>query len=81
MLLLCFGSRRVLHVADPTATVAAAPAGQRLGNARTPAASSSSAAAVAVSYAEVGVAVRTGRQGQCAAVVHTGGLIAFSVNI
>ncbi|XP_073357903.1 uncharacterized protein [Aegilops tauschii subsp. strangulata] len=25
--------------------------------------------------------VRTGRQGQCAAIVHTGGLIAFSVNI
>ena len=81
MLLLHLGSRRVLHVADQAAIVVAAPTGQRLGNARTPAASSSSATAGVVSYADEGVAVRTRRQGQCTAVVHTGRLIAFSVNI
>ena len=66
------GSRRMLHDVDPTATVAAAPAGQRLGNARTPAASSSFAAVVPVSDADEGVAVRTRRQGQCFAVVKGG---------
>ena len=53
---LRFGSQRVLHIA-------AAPAGQCLKNAHTPAASSPSAMVVAVCDADEGAAVPTGQQG------------------